>query len=95
MVTKVKYLLESFLLKIFVHLLGFLPLGASSVFGKKIGWCLYFLFSSRNRIARKNLQESFPQYSKEKIEIIVRDSWIHPNLDLRWRWLPAGSRILM
>ena len=49
-----------------MRLLSFLPLPVLAAIGSGIGNLSYCLFSSRRKIAQKNIQSCFPQWSDEK-----------------------------
>ena len=72
---RVKFIIEYFFVKALVELLALLPLSRAQSVGKKIGRFINFLLPSRYRIARKNLQDSFPGISEEKVRTIVESCW--------------------
>ena len=55
-----------------MRLLAFLPLPVLAFLGTVIGDISYFLVSSRRKIALKNIQSCFPQWSENKAKHVTR-----------------------
>ena len=73
----------------FMRALAPLPLGVVRAMGALLGWLLYFLIVPRRRIARRNLELCFPQWSDAQRRRVVRRHFIcfaQAWLDRSWLW---------
>ncbi len=74
---------------LFMRAIAPLPLGVVRAMGTVLGWLLYFLVVPRRRIARRNLELCFPQWSKAQRRTVVRRHFIvfaQAWLDRSWLW---------
>lgn len=72
---EIKYRLEYFFLCLILGILKLLPHRSALAFGKNAGRIIHRLLPSRAAIARKNLLDSFPGITEEKIQSIIRGCW--------------------
>ncbi len=56
----------------FFHLLGYLPMGISLVFGRLLGDLFFYLAGSRRHIAQVNIAKCFPHLSADEQHKLVR-----------------------
>lgn len=71
----IKYWVEYIFLRLLSGILSILPRSQALNLGRKIGWLVHKLLYKRAGIARKNLRESFPGISDEKIHNIIQGCW--------------------
>ena len=66
-----------FLLHIFGHILGRLPLRLQCAMGAFLGYVGHFFLPSRRKIAHHNLAKAFPEKSEEEIKRLTKAHFCH------------------
>lgn len=74
-VRRLRYVFEYVSLRFLMWILSVLPYRTSLLAGRKIGRIAGILVRSRYKIAQKNLLESFPGISNEKVDEIIGGCW--------------------
>jgi len=72
---KIKFLIEYLFVRTIVSFIAFFSRTRAQAIGKMLGQFTNILLPSRFRIARKNLIESFPGISEERVKAIVEHCW--------------------
>lgn len=68
------HVVEAVLARVFLFLVGLLPLRIASAIGGWLGRCLGPRFGV-TKVARRNLEKAFPEKSAAEIEVIIRGMW--------------------
>lgn len=75
----------------FLYLVSWLPYRLQMALGTALGWLFYKTNSSRVKIARKNYQISFPEWSIEKVEKMTKTNMVNTGIaifetGMAWFW---------
>lgn len=74
MFIKIKHLLQAFAVKILYCFFKILPIKISSSIGGFIGRSLG-RFVKVNKVARRNIQKAFPDFSDQQVELTIQQMW--------------------